>query len=309
MSIREALRQYLALRRSLGWKYYDYGLSLAQFVERMERERADFITVELAIRWATEPQLVQKATWARRLGMVRGFARWLASIDQRTQVPPTRILDARRRRRQPHIYTLSEVQRLMAATEFLRAPAGLRATTYATLLGLLWATGIRPGEALGLDVNDVDLRQGVLAIRDSKFGKSRFVPIDETTRIALTAYATRSEGVRRCSAFLISNKGLRLNGGNARRTFVGLSRTAGLRPPSSVKQRHGWGPRLQDFRHTFTTLKLVEWYRSGIDVHRELPKLVTYLGHVDVAFTYWYIEGIPELLQLARQASEKGRQP
>jgi len=244
---------------------------------------------------------VQRATWARRLGMVRGFAAWFSTIDDRTEVPPRRLLAARRRRNKPHIFTEQEIRRLMAQAGQLASPTGLRALTYTTLIGLLTATGLRPGEAMALDRSDVDLRNGILAIRQSKFGKSRFVPMTESTSAALADYAKQRDKLcsrRRSEAFLVSERGARLQGYTARRTFATISCMVGLRPATGT-QRVGRGPRLQDFRHCFATRKLVEWYRAGLDVGCELPKLATYLGHVDVAHTYWYLEAVPELLQLA----------
>lgn len=302
-AIRDALGQYVAVRRALGTKFREPAVTLDHFVDFLEREGAEFITTELALRWATEPKSVQRATWARRLTLVRGFAAWLSAVDARTVVPPRRLLDSRRRRNAPHIYTHQEIERLMLEAAGLSSSTGLRALTYSTLIGLLAATGLRPGEVLALDRSDVDLSNGILSVRQTKFGKSRFVPVEDSTRVALQRYAQQRD--RLCSrrldeAFLICERGARLDGSTVRRTFAKMSCTIGLR--TQTQRRHiGRGPRLQDFRHTFTTARLVEWYRAGLDVSRELPKLATYLGHVDVGLTYWYIEAVPELLQLASQ--------
>jgi len=137
----------------------------------------------------------------------------------------------------------------------------------------------------------------------TKFGKSRFVPVEDSTRAALAHYAERRDDLcplRRTDAFLVSERGTRLQNCTVRGTFARVSCTVGLRAPAGVR-RIGRGPRLQDFRHTFATRRLVEWYRAGVDVERELPKLTTYLGHVQVGHTYWYIEAVPELLQLATE--------
>lgn len=300
-AIREALVQYVAVRRALGMKFYEPALALDHFVDFLEHDGAEFITTDLALRWAMEPKFVQRATWGRRFSQVRGFAAWLSAIDVRTEIPPKHLLDARRRRNTPHIYTEQEIDLLMAEARRLHSRTGLRALTYSTLIGLLVATGLRPGEAFELDRSDVDLVSGVLSIRDTKFGKSRFVPIEESTRMALERYAQRRDELcsfRLTEAFLIGERGERLQGSAARRMFAKLSRAIGLRD-ATEHHRIGHGPRLQDFRHSFATERLVEWYRAGLDVARELPKLATYLGHVDVALTYWYIEAVPELLQLA----------
>lgn len=299
--LRDALPQYVALRRALGTKLQEPARTLEQFLDFLEREGSEFITSELALRWAMEPQGVQRATWARRLSMVRRFAAWFSTIDARTEVPPHRLLAPRRKRNKPHIFTEQEIDQLMAEATRLASPTGLRALTYTTLIGLLTATGLRPGEALALDRSDVDLENGILAIRQTKFGKSRFAPVSDSTRAALQEYAKQRDALRpsrRTDAFLVSERGARVQGCTARRTFARISCTIGLRTAAGSR-RIGRGPRLQDFRHCFATRKLIEWYRAGVDVGREMPKLTTYLGHVDVAHTYWYLEAVPELLQLA----------
>jgi integrase len=301
--LREALTQYVAVRRALGTQLREPAVTLGHFVDFLEREGADFITLDLALRWATAPQGVQRATWARRLIGVRRFAAWLRATDPRTEVPPSRLLDGRRPRHQAHIFTDQETAQLMAAASRLSSPKGLRAHTYATLIGLLATTGLRPGEALALHREDVDLERGILSVRHTKFGKSRFVPVHESTRAALVRYATRRDacGVRDPrDPFLVSERTRRLPASTARRTFARLSCAVGLRAMTAPR-RSGRGPRLQDFRHTFATRTLVAWYRAGVDVARELPTLSTYLGHVDVAHTYWYISAVPELLQLATE--------
>jgi site-specific recombinase XerD len=302
-AIRDSLAQYVALRRALGTKLREPARTLGQFLEFLECEGSEFITSELALRWAMGPKDVQRATWSRRLGMVRQFAAWLSTIDSRTETPPHRLLTARRRRNKPHIFSEQEIGQLMTQAGRLASSTGLRALTYTTLIGLLTATGLRPGEALALDRSDVDLDRGILAIRQTKFGKSRFVPVSDSTRTALQDYAKQRDSVgarRRTDAFLISERGARLTGSAARRTFGRISCLVGLRAVTGTS-RVGRGPRLQDFRHCFATRKLIEWYRAGLDVGRELPKLTTYLGHVDVAHTYWYLEAVPELLQLATE--------
>ena len=308
-TIRDSLIQYVTVRRALGAKFYEPALALDHFVDLLERERAEFITIDLALRWAMEPKLVQRATWGRRLSQVRGFAAWLSATDIRNEVPPKRLLNARRRRNSPHIYTEQEIDLLMTQAARLHSRTGMRALTYSTLIGLLVATGLRPSEAIGLDRSDVDLVNGILSIRESKFGKSRFVPIEESTRAALEHYTQCRDRIcqlRLTDAFLIGERGMRLNACSARSMFARISRAVGLRAPTE-DVRTGHGPRLQDFRHSFATGRLVEWYRAGLDVTLELPKLATYLGHVDVGLTYWYIEAVPELLQFAAKYLDKDR--
>ena len=302
-TIRDALKQYIIVRRALGTRLQEPAITLGHFVDFLENERATFITITLALRWACEPKNVQRATWARRLSMVRRFAVWLNVFDPRTEVPPKRLLNARHRRNKPYIYNYQEIQRLMAEASRLPSSTGLRARTYETLIGLLAVTGLRPGEALALNMSDVDLQNGILSIRQTKFGKSRFVPIENSTIIALKDYTKQRNKLCVClktDSFLVSEHGKRLLSGATRRTFAKISQTIGLRPRIEGC-RVGRGPRLQDFRHTFATRRLIEWYQNGLDVKRELPKLTSYLGHANIHNTYWYIEAVPELLQLATE--------
>jgi integrase len=300
--LRDSLEDYLALRRALGTRLAEPGMALSAFVGFLEAEGLDHITTASAVRWARQPEWAQPATWARKLTAVRGFASWLSADDSRTEVPANGILVERHRRKPPHIYSPQEIRRLMWHARRLPSRTGLRARTYATVIGLLASTGLRSGEVLALDIGDVDLGTGILAIRDSKFGKSRLVPVSPTTGRALARYSRfrdRAAPQRGTQAFFVAERGMRLTGSAARRTFARLCAEAGLRP--TVRQRSGHGPRLHDIRHTFATTKLIEWYRAGLDVDREIPKLTTYLGHSEVGNTYWYIEAVPELLQLATE--------
>jgi integrase len=206
----------------------------------------------------------------------------------------------------PHIYSEGQIADLMAAARQLRSMPGLRAITFETLIGLLAATGLRPGEALRLDVGDVDLVGGVLTVRESKFGKSRLVPLAESVRAALAAYGRLRDTIVPCRethAFLVAERGSRLSASTARRTFAKLCKAVGLRPVGH-RRRSGRGPRLQDMRHAFATRRLVAWYRASLDVDRLMPRLSTYLGHGSTAATCWYIQAVPDLLRLATERLE-----
>ena len=295
----QALRNYLRIRRSLGFKLREPGSLLRNFVAFLQAEDAPYITRELALRWATQPATAQPATWAERLGMVRLFALWQSTIDPRTEIPPVGLLPHRYRRKPPHLYSDEEIEKLLRQAQQLPSPKGLRACTYTTLFGLLVATGMRVNEALGLDRPDVDLKLGILHIRRAKFGKSRYVPVHPSTVEALEKYAKSRDRLfptPLSPAFFISEQGGRITEWRARYTFAKLSQRIGLRRGA---KGHGRGPRLQDMRHLFAARTLIHWYRSGLDVERELPKLSTYLGHVHVNDTYWYLQAVPELLQLA----------
>ena len=302
----DALTEYLATRRALGTQLRWPESSLRSFIHFLQAEGAESITTELAVRWACMPEGVQRATHARRLAIVRAFAVYLQMREPRTQVPPQGLLPARHLRPAPHIYSDGQVAMLIGVAGRLHSSSGLRPATFQTLIGLLASTGLRPGEALKLDVGDVDLAGGVLTVRESKFGKSRFVPLDESVRTALIAYSTLRDSARPhrdSPAFLLSGKGTRLRASAVRRTFANLSMATGLRP-SGLPRRSGRGPRLQDLRHSFATRRLVAWYRAGLDVDRLMPHLATYLGHRSTVETYWYIQAVPELLQLATERLE-----
>lgn len=312
-ALRQALDNYLALRRALGTALYGPGLALGHFVDFLDAHRASFITTEMALRWATAPAHLTPAGRARRLGEVRRFAAWQRVADPRTQIPSQALLPDCYRRRPPYIYTDEEIERIIDQAMRFPSPKGLRGRTYGTLFGLLASTGLRLGEALALDRDDVDLDAGVIAVRRAKFGKSRFVPIHDSTCCALRRYAKqRDQQIRPTSqaAFFLSEGALRISQDAARYHFMVISRAIGLRPPGKG-HRHGHGPRLHDMRHRFAVKVIIRWYREGRDVERELPKLSTYLGHVHVADTYWYIESVPELLQLATERATNigGRAP
>jgi integrase len=297
-TLKQALDDYIAMRRALGFQLREVAGCLRNFVTFAEGEGTSHITTELAVRWATKPAVAQPSTWTWRLGMVRRFAVWHSATDPRTEIPPAGLLPHRYQRKTPHIYSDEEIARLLRRAAQLPSSKGLRAHTYATIFGLLAVTGMRVNEALSLDRPDVDLGQGILTIRRTKFGKSRHVPVHSSTVDVLKQYAaTRDTVVPVPSpAFFVSERGARITEWMARYTFAKLSQQLGLR---AVAKGHGRGPRLHDMRYRFAARTLIHWYRQGLDVERELPKLATYLGHVHINETYWYLEAVPELLQLA----------
>jgi integrase/recombinase XerD len=305
-TLRQAAEQYLRFRRDLGYKLRETGRRLEDFVAFAEREGASHVTTDLALRWAQQPAGVQPATWASRLRIVRRFALWLNAADRRTEVPPPGLLPGRYLRKRPYIYSDAEIRDLIRAAGQLASAAGLKGRTYATLFGLLAVTGMRVSEVVALDREDVDLDEGILRIRRTKFGKSRLVAVHDSTRQVLAEYAReRDRIVRRpaAPAFFLSEGGDRVTACAARFNFAKVSREVGLRAPTAG--RHGRGPRLHDMRHRFAVCTLLRWYRAGLDVEREIPKLATYLGHVHVNETYWYLEAVPELLELAARRLER----
>jgi integrase/recombinase XerD len=284
---------YLRLRRALGFKLKRPGEELPQFLAYLQAAGAETITVEIAVAWAELSRGAQPITLAKRLGAARGFARYLATIDPATEIPPTGVFAARRQRPTPYLYSPEEVGRLLRAARGLRPP--LRAATHEAFFGLIAASGMRAGEALGLTRADVDLDDGIITIRDTKFARDRLVPLHQSVTDALRAYAARRD--RLCStpsppAFFICPAGSALTYKRMHYTFVQLSTAIGLRTATSR-------PRIHDLRHCVAVNTLIDWQRDGGDVQARLPLLSTYLGHVSPASTYWYFSAVPELMQLA----------
>ena len=303
-TLRQAVQEYLNLRRSLGFKLQDAGRGLLEFVTFMEQHRASYITRALALAWAKQPLGVQPDEWARRLSHVRLFARHRSATDPRTQIPPPGLLPYRPKRAQPYLYSDQEIRELLRAALKLPSNGGLRPWTYHCLFGLLSVSGLRVGEAQNLQLQDVDLKAGVLTIRGAKFGKSRLVPLHASTRSVLADYLARRERMwarRAVSSYLfVSNSGNRLDGGDIRRTFYAVSRQIGLR---GLADSHG--PRLHDMRHRFASKTLLRWYRAGEDAERRLPVLSAYLGHVHCSDTFWYLSALPELMHEAMSRLER----
>lgn len=312
-TLRQAVKEYLSLRRELGFKLKRTGTALLDFVAFMEQHCASYITQALALAWAQQPVDVQPAHWAQRLSFVRGFARHRSATDARTQIPQQGLLPFHPKRARPYLYSVDEIRRLLSAALQMtcRYERGeLRPWTFYCLFGLMSVSGLRLGEARNLELQDVDLKSAVLTIRGAKFGKSRLVPLHASTCKVLAEYIARRNRhweARAVSSYLfVSSWGSRLDSADIHRTFYVLSRQIGLRGEADSH-----GPRLHDMRHRFATNTLVNWYRSNQDPERCLPILSAYLGHVHVADTQWYLSGSPELMREAMRRLERrwGDQP
>ena len=297
--LRLALADYLAVRRSLGYQLAPPEKLLGQFITYLEDAGAETVTTGHALAWATLPSGNQ--SWhALRLSAVRGFAAYLHTIDPSAEVPPADLVPWRPCRATPYLYSGADIAALIAAAASLRFP--LRVATYQTLIGLLAVTGMRVGETIRLDRADVDLASGVLTVRQSKFGKSRLLPLHPTTADALRRYLRRRDRLHphpSTPAVFISPAGTRLLYCNVQATFARLARRAGLQPRSAQCR-----PRIHDLRHSFAVASLLDAYASGQDGQARLTLLATYLGHVDPSATYWYLSAAPELLALAGQRLE-----
>jgi integrase/recombinase XerD len=301
--LRKAVRDYLTMRRSLGFKLVRHEAGLHEFVSFLARRSSPHITVKLALEWATQDSNHKPYEWAARLSIVRGFTRHWSATDPSTEVPPLGLLPYRPPRARPYFYSSHEIEELLKAAKTRPSIDPLRPWTYYCLFGLLAVTGLRLGEALNLRIGDMDWSEGILTIRGAKFGKSRLVPLHASTRKVLADYAKRRDcrfGARAGGHFLVNKNCNRLDKGEVHRAFYILSRQIGLRAADASR-----GPRLHDFRHRFAVQTLLRWYRDGEDPKRRLPILSTYLGHAHVTDTYWYLTGTPELLGAASKRLEK----
>jgi integrase len=300
--VRAAMEDYLRIRRRLGFEMPQDGRLLEGFVDFLEQAGAERITTELALGWARKPVDAHPHTWRQRLTVARGFARHLATIDPASEVPSPDLLPGHRPRIAPYIYADSEIAALIDAARRLRPP--LRAARHVTLIGLLAVTAMRPGEAVALDRDDVDLRHGVLHVRAGKQKKQRDVPLHASTVSALRDYTRLRDTscpTPATAAFFISARGRRMARSELNQTFTKLIREVCLEGRGGARRR----PRPHDLRHTLAVRTLLGWLQAGEDVDRLMPLLSTYLGHVDPASTYWYLEAVPELLEVISRRLEQ----
>lgn len=299
--LRQALADYLAVRRILGYRLVRAEKLLAQFLTYVEARGEDHLTTATAVAWATVSLGAHRSWTATRLSIVRRFATYLQGIDPATEVPARDLLPGQNRRATPYLYSDADIAALMAAAGSLRTPH--RVATYRTLIALLAVSGMRVGEAINLDCGDFDPADGLLTIRNGKFGKSRQVPLHPSTVTALEAYLGRDDRPRRSPrspALFVSMAGTRLLYTNVQPTFHKLVGQAGLLPRSAMCR-----PRLHDIRHAFAVRTILDSYRDDGDPGARLALLSTYLGHVDPGKTYWYLSAAPELLQLASERLER----
>ena len=303
----DAVTDYLAARRALGFKLERHEWLLGELIGRLDAAGTTVLTVGDMVAWATTPAGADPYWWASRLSVARGFARWWSAFDPATEIPGPDVLPVKGgpQRADPYPFTDDDIAALMAAARALPSP--LRAATYESLIGLLAVTGMRVGEAIRLDRPDLDLEAQTLTVRDTKFGKTRLVPLHPTTVDALTAYDQRRQRLRprpSTPALFVSTAGSRLIYNNVHITWYELCRQAGLEPLSTRCR-----PRPHDLRHLFAITTLIGWQREGENVHARLPELSTYLGHVGPSSTYWYLRAVPELVALAADRLEPPVRP
>jgi len=302
-TLKQSVAEFLKVNQLLGYKMRHHQIYLNNFVLFMKSKRAAAITSNLALEWAMLPKDVTPHTWAFRLGVIRCFARYRQAKDKRTEIPSTDLLPIRYRRRHPYIYKKSEVRKLlMAAKSPSNSFWGLSNNTLYYILGLAAATGLRRSEILKLNLDDVDLINGVLTIKMTKFRKSRLVPLHPTVIKKLQQYVRRRliQANSKTDAFFVTKRGIRLTTPTLNFGFLHASIKAGLR-----KSGEPFGPRLHDLRHTFAVNTLIRWLREADEIDNKIPALSTYLGHVNPKSTHWYFSCVPELMRLVRLKMEK----
>lgn len=292
--LHEALVDYLAMRRALGYKLEREGRFLPQFLDFVEQRGEQRLSTQTALAWARLPHS-SPGWWSARLRIVRGFAVYMHQVDPENEVPATELLPCAPRRATPYLYDKAQIAALMTVAGTLRSPH--RVATIQTMIGLLAVTGMRIGEAIGLDDHDFDARNGCLLVRGAKFGKSRELALHPSATAALRRYLRRADRpapISDVSPLLITMVGTRLLKCDAQRTFKTLTRRAGIQARSGSCR-----PRLHDLRHSFAVATVLDGYQQNEDVGRRLGLLATYLGHVNPAATYWYLSAAPELMHLA----------
>lgn len=294
---------FLAMRRQLGFDVERHRWLLRDFARFTERIRyRGPITVDLARRWALSSCPGEPVRAERRLSVLRQFAHYLTTLDPATEIPPAGLLGRATRRNQPHIYSEAEISSLLQACSRLHPREGLRPSTYLAFFSLLASTGLRLSEACRLHRRDVDLREGLLTVRQGKFGKSRLVPLHPSAVEALARYAARRDALQdtpQSGFFFRTDRASVLKRATVETTF------------SKMRDGLGWAahgragrPRIHDLRHTFAVRRLLRWYEEGADVNRKILALANYLGHAKVTDTYWYLSAVPELMAITARRFE-----
>lgn len=305
VSLHARIEQYLVERHRLGFsgRSEKYPLrSFAKYVQAIGHRGS--LTIEVMANWARcdSHGRDDPLTWARRLKKLRTFLRWLQQFEPRTEVPDDSVFGRLPERLSPHIYSEQEIIDLLAAARRLGPAPGLRGAVYETLFGLIASTGMRISEALALRNDDVDLKYGMLSIHQTKFGKSRQVPLHPSAVEALRRYRwirdLAGDFAQEDAPLFIGTRGRRrglpLDSRQVHRVFITLREQLGWRNRGA---HHA--PRIHDLRHTFVVRRILLWQSQGVDVDQAMLSLSTYVGHAMVTNTYWYLSAVPELMALA----------
>jgi len=304
-SLHSRVECFLVDRHRLGFIARDEAYTLRSFACHIQAAgHRGPLTLEVMADWARRDSHGSNdpSTWARRLKKLRSFMRWLQQFEPRTEVPDDAIFGRLPERQAPHIYSEREIVDLLAAARQLGPVPGLRGIVFETLFGLIAATGLRIGEALSLRDADVDLKAGVLRIHQTKFGKSRQVPMHPSAMDALRRYRWMRDlagaSAAADGAFFVDSGGQRLG--------MPLGDSQVHHVFRQLRQQLGWSnrgthhaPRIHDLRHTFIVRRIVRWQAEGVDIDQAMLSLSTYVGHAMVTNTYWYLSAVPELMALA----------
>lgn len=305
ISMQHLVQEYLDERRGLGFALTIPGSQLRAFARYADASgHRGPLTRQLIIGWARdEAKRATPLTWACRVAVIRPFAKHRARIEPGTYVPDADTFGRSRRRLAPHLYTDREIVDLLAAASQLSPKGRLRPATYRALFGLIAATGMRVSEALRLACADVDLEAGKLTVRQTKFAKSRLVPLHPTTVRALRQYlALRQRHVPtvKDGPFLVSAKGTALAKRTVHWVFDRLRKQLGW----TARGGHA-APRIHDLRHTFICRRVQLWHEHGTDIDNAMVALSTYVGHAKVSDTYWYLTAAPDLMSVAGRRFEQ----
>ena len=299
------VQEYLDERRRLGFTLSISGaqlLSFARFADRAGHRGP--LTARLMMDWARdEARRADPATWARRLAVVRPFARRRAQVEPGTEVPCDNVFAHKRRRPTPHIYTAAEIADLLAAARRLPPAGTLRPLTYETFFGLIAATGLRLSEALRLRRADLDAGGSMLTIRQTKFCKSRLVPLHPTVAEVLAQYLAARQ---RCAPaapdapLFVAMSGAALSKQTVHGVFARLRAELGWAARGTLPM-----PRIHDLRHSFVCRRVALWHEAGTDIDNAMLALSTYVGHAKVSDTYWYLTAVPDLMAVAAKRYEQ----
>jgi integrase len=309
-SLRKRGEYYLAERRRLGFGLRSSAYALRGFARHVHAVgHHGPLTVEIMAAWARRDShgSSDPRTWARRLKQLRPFTRWLQQFEPRTEVPDDAIFGRLPERQAPHIYSEDEIVKLLEAARRLGPHPGLRGMIFETLFGLITCTGLRISEALALRNEDVDLARGMLTIHQTKFAKSRQVPMHHSTIKALRRYRSArdlaGESTQADAPFFIGTRGWRRG--------LPLGERQVHRVFEALRERLAWknrgthhAPRIHDLRHSFVVNRIMRWHVQGIDIDQAMLSLSTYVGHAMVTNTYWYLSAVPELMGLAAERFE-----
>jgi integrase len=291
---------YLAERRCLGFDLVISGqvlMNFARFADTVNHRGP--ITESLALAWAHSTPSERSITWARRIEVMRPFAKYLRQFYPDTVVPRRELCGRAHRRLAPHIYTEQELGELLSASAAMSPVGSIRPLTYEALFGLISATGMRISEAINLSRDDVNLAERTLTVRETKFHKSRLIPMHPTVTLAMKRYAARRALVvaaEPCDSFFVNLDGRKLQARTVHWVFGRLREQLGW-----ISRGDHALPRIHDLRHTFVCRCILQWYQDGVNVDNRMIALSTYLGHVKPSDTYWYLTAVPDLMEIVSQ--------